>query len=95
MAHLNTLVAGLCVCCKKCVFEKRTSIQIESISEESDMPNTLEFAGTDQFYEITKIDKLKRTNETQLILVRKDYSSLLKEVDSIKQTIKMLKEKIT
>ena len=94
MGQISALVAGFCTYCKKRVNQKETSIELDSNTEGSKMPHTLEFAGTDQFYEITKIDKLKKTNETQLILVRKDYSSLIEEVNNMKERFKILEEKI-
>ena len=92
--QIGALVAGFCAYCKKRVIQQETSIEQESNTEYSNMPHTLEFAGTNQLYEITKIDKLTKTNETQLILVRKDYYSLIEEVNNIKQRFKVLEEKI-
>ena len=94
MGQISALVAGFCSYCKKGVNQKGTLNETESNTENSNMPHTLEFAGTDQLYEITKIDKPKKSNETQLLLVRKDYSSLIKELKSIKQKFKILEEKI-
>ena len=95
MTRISRLVAGFCICCKERVLQKRNSIQIESSSEDLNTPDTLEFAGTDQLYEITKIDKVKKTNETQLILVQKNYSSMIEAIRSMKQRSKALEEKET
>ena len=92
--QIGALVTGFCAYCKKRVVQKGTLIEKESNTENANMPHTLEFAGTNQLYEITKIDKLTKTNETQLILVRKDYTSLIEEVKSMKQRFKILEEKI-
>ena len=94
MAQIGALVAGFCTYCKKRFIKNGTLNELESNTEDFNMPHTLEFAGTDQFYEITKIDKHKKTNETQLILVRKDYSSLIEEVNNMKQRFKILEEKM-
>ena len=92
---MSSLVAVFCIYCKERVFKWRNSIQIESSPEDLSMPQTLEFAGTNQLYEITKIDKLKKTNETQLILVQKDYASMIEAINSMKQRIRVIEEKET